>query len=195
MQLTDWATGRQHAVTPLSNMQRWRKIAGDGDTVVYENLSALPRAWLVEQVMSLSPGQVVAAIKTGRLPDGRDFDPRRVALLEEPADLKIQSTDDQAEVVVSNAQATIVELIAHCHQPAFLVLGDANYPGWQAEVDGQAARIYQTDYLLRGVALGPGEHRVRFVYQPRSLQWGRVISFTTLCVTGGWLVLRRTMRR
>jgi hypothetical protein len=53
--------------------------------------------------------------------------------------------------------------------PGVLVLSDSWYPGWKAEVDGEAAEILRADLLFRGVRLGPGEHTVRFSYQPMLL--------------------------
>jgi len=58
----------------------------------------------------------------------------------------------------------------------WLLLTDAFYPGWQAWVDGTPARIYQADYVLRAVPLGPGPHRVEFRYQPASFRTGLWVS-------------------
>jgi uncharacterized membrane protein YfhO len=49
---------------------------------------------------------------------------------------------------------------------AFLVLSDVYYPGWQASIDGESTHIFQTDYVLRGVAVPPGTHLVKFDYRP-----------------------------
>jgi len=41
--------------------------------------------------------------------------------------------------------------------------------------------IVVTDYLLRGVLLGPGHHSIAWVYQPASVQWGlRIAGITAL---------------
>ena len=33
----------------------------------------MPRAWLVPELVSLAPGEVLRSIKTSQLPDGRGF--------------------------------------------------------------------------------------------------------------------------
>ena len=47
-----------------------------------------------------------------------------------------------------------------------LVLADTNYPGWTSTVDGVATPIAQADLVMRAVPLGPGDHEVRFGYDP-----------------------------
>ena len=53
-------------------------------TSVYENLRVMPRTWLANEVVSVNPDQALDAIKAGRLPDGRGFDPAQTALVEAP---------------------------------------------------------------------------------------------------------------
>ena len=59
-------------------------------------------------------------------------------------------------------------------RPGLLVLSDAYYPGWRATVDGEAAPIYPTNVLFRGVPIPAGEHTVVFTYAPSGwlLGWG-----------------------
>lgn len=61
-----------------------------------------------------------------------------------------------------------------------LVLADAFYPGWSAEVDGRSAPILRADGLFRAVALAPGSHRVVFRYRPLSVFVGAGLSAVAL---------------
>jgi uncharacterized membrane protein YfhO len=54
-------------------------------------------------------------------------------------------------------------------QSGILVVHEAYYPGWVAEVDGQPARILRTNVLFRGVEVGAGHHLVVFRFEPFSL--------------------------
>jgi uncharacterized membrane protein YfhO len=52
------------------------------------------------------------------------------------------------------------------------VLSDQYYPGWQASVNGNDARIYATDLTLRGVEVPAGRSTVEFRYRPTSFRNG-----------------------
>ena len=57
---------------------------------------------------------------------------------------------------------------------------DLHYPGWRATVDGEDAPIHRVDYLLRGVTLPPGRHRVEFSYEPATWRIGWIVSALAL---------------
>src|SRR5262249_41087974 len=96
--LRDSQTG---ASTPLAAYsfpsERWSKLAQfdrPAPVDVYENLRAMPRAWFVDRVLALSPGEVLKTIRTGRVSwyagidaerrafEGQTFEPSREALIE-----------------------------------------------------------------------------------------------------------------
>ena len=60
--------------------------------------------------------------------------------------------------------------------PGQLVLSEAAYPGWQAQVDGAEAPVALLEGLLRGVSLGPGEHEIVVEFRPTWLYTGLIIS-------------------
>ena len=64
----------------------------------------------------------------------------------------------------------------------FLIISDSFFPGWQAEIDGLPTKIYRTDYILRGVAVPSGKHTVSFIFKPRSLEIGKMISLAALVI-------------
>ena len=57
-------------------------VEGETDVTVFENLRAMPRAWFVSEVTALSDVEGINAVRTSRLPDGRAFDPRAVAIVD-----------------------------------------------------------------------------------------------------------------
>ena len=74
----------------------------------------------------------------------------------------------------------------------FLVLRDAYDPNWRVEVDGREAELLHANAMHRAVRLAPGSHDVRFVYRPRSLTAGAVVSLAALALV---LVLMFLPRR
>jgi hypothetical protein len=209
-----------HATPVLSSERvvdpsRWHRAGDAGGVAIFENLRARPRAWLASEVLTLAPDAALASIKTSRLPDGHPFDPARTALVEESANADkinsstsartstISATPDAATDAANAAGAGVVSIVREsdtalglrvsANADSFLVLSDAYYPGWRATVDGREARIYQTDYALRGVRVPVGEHAIEFTYKPRSLRVGALV--TALSVLAVVLVSLLLARR
>jgi uncharacterized membrane protein YfhO len=60
-------------------------------------------------------------------------------------------------------------------------------------VDGQRARILLTDYLLRGVALRAGAHKIEMNYRAPAARTGAIISGLTLMLLFSFFIY--TVRR
>jgi hypothetical protein len=167
------------------NAARWRRVGEADGVVVYENLRALPRAWLAAETVAASEAETLETIRTGRLPSGREWEPRRTALVEGPANLG-PGSGGEGRVEFVRREPNRVELRTASAAPAMLVLGENHYPGWRAEVDGRAVETRRVNYNLRGVEVPAGEHRVSFVYRPRSALFGLLVSLATLAALLLW---------
>lgn len=183
LSLIDDATKSSFAVNPeYLDSSRFKLVDETTQTRVYEDLRAMPRVWLAQEALQVSrPEEALDAIKTSRLADGRDFDPARTALVEEPLSLAAPpqaDTNSSAEVV--SLSDTIMEVRARSASPSVLVTSDPFYPGWEATIDGQPAKLIRADYALRGVELPAGEHLVRFEFRPASFYYGAFISVLSL---------------
>jgi hypothetical protein len=184
-------------VSPLSlGSRQWRFAGESGEALVYENLQASPRAWLVPEALMLQPEEILKAIKTSRLPDGRIFDPSRLALVEEPSPLPAQAAADPAATVqVEQVSETVMEVRTSSSAPSFLVTSDVYYPGWQATIDGAPVQLFRANYLLRGVSVPAGQHVLRFEFRPKTFYYGAALSVFSLLALIGLLVLPPVFRK
>jgi hypothetical protein len=142
---------------------------------VYENLTVVPRAFLVGKV-STAPG--INELKNLLLDP--HFAPRKIVYLLAD-DLKSAGKELSKIGAVDNRNVpgdqvlwrkygeNDVRLSVHANGNRMLVLGDIYFPGWCAEVDGQSVPIYRADFLFRAIYVSKGEHQVRFVFRPYSL--------------------------
>jgi Bacterial membrane protein YfhO len=148
------------------------------DARIYRNPAALPRAFLVDR-------QVVAdgADAARETVTARGFPVRAAAVTERP--LRGLATGGSGTVSpgsarVADYKAERVVVDTDARRPALLVLTDNWFPGWKARVDGRDVPVERVDYLIRGVAVPAGRHRVEFRYQPASWRIGWIVSLVAL---------------
>jgi hypothetical protein len=189
--------------TPLSQFTltpgRWRKLAEFGAVEVFENLRALPRAWFVNRYQVLPKEQILAAIKTGLLPDGAAFDPREVALIEaehygaRAAHLPAVDTAQDATATMVHYEPNRLALDTRNAQPGLLVLSEIYYRGWEARIDGQPAPLEQVNHVLRGLFVPAGAHHVELVFRSPSFRRGAWYSAAgvVLLLAGAFVLWRR----
>jgi hypothetical protein len=164
------------------------------DQEVHEKPAVLPRAFVVHRAEVLPSEEAVLE----RM-QSEDWDPERTAILEEqpvPAlnrdDLPAQGGSDPAAITLYAPHRVVIE--AGSEAGGFLILTDSYYPGWQAYVDGQEARIYRADYLFRAVFLEPGRHTVEFRYRPMSFRIGLAIALAAGAIVGAVAVFSFVVR-
>jgi hypothetical protein len=167
---------------------RWAAVYDADDVLVLENKRALPRAWLVAEAEAVDGEEALRRI-TGE--SAHAFDPRRTALLEvAPAELPALqggalAPGSAAHVALNEPNRLVIDTRAA--QATVLVLSEINYPGWEATVDGEAASVHSTNYLLRGVVVPAGEHRIEMRYRAPAARNGAIISVVSLCAFGALL--------
>jgi hypothetical protein len=162
----------------LSDRGRFR-LVHSGDVKVYQNVDVLGRAFVVHRAWAVE-GERVALERMSA--DG--FDPTTEAVLEGGESLATRAAGPESVEIVSYAPER-VELVVELDAPGVLVLADANYPGWRAWVNGKEVTVMTADLLFRAVALDPGQHRVVFAFEPRSVRLGIGVSLAALAILLG----------
>ena len=62
--------------------------------------------------------------------------------------------------------------------PHLAVFSEIYYPeGWHVSIDGNKAEYFQTDFLLRGMLIPAGNHKIEFVFKPRAYYTGNKIAY------------------
>jgi hypothetical protein len=178
----------------LANELRWHHLEDINETSVYENKYVLPRMWLVPQVITLPAEEILHTIKTSYLPDNSIFDPRKVALIEDNLDFQVQEFDEQAEVKMNGNSDGTMTVNTNSKSPAFLVLSDTYYPGWQAKIDGKKTKLFVTNYLGRGLVVPQGNHLVKFEFKPLSFKLGLGLSVASIFALGYLLFVSNILK-
>ena len=158
---------------------RWKLVTRGLDVNIYENLRALPRAWMTSEVRVLDGPAMLQTIRTGSLPDGQRWEPKKTALIESQLPVSLNNPATESKVEIKSYEPNLVNLQATANGESLLVLSENYYPGWRVSVDGQQAEMVRVNYNLRGVVVPAGTHQIEFVYRPWSVMGGFLISVFT----------------
>ena len=160
----------------------------DGLQVVLENRDAMPKAWLVPSVLNVAaPQQALGTVLNPQ------FDPRQLAVVESPPPLQLAQPGSASAAVVGNVllkryEGEQIDLSVANAANAMLVLGEKYYRGWKATVDGKPVDIQRVNYILRGVYLIPGTHKVEFRFDPLPFKIGKYLTLASFALFAGMLV-------
>jgi hypothetical protein len=144
----------------------------------------LPRAYVVDRAVV---AQGDAAWEALAAPE---FDPATTVLLEEAAAV-VPAEGFRGLARVLEARPDQWRVATQASAPAYLVVTEANAPGWQAEVDGRPAPVHTANLLFRAVLVPEGEHTVVLRYRPAAVTWGLAASAVSLVVTGAMFARTR----
>ncbi len=136
---------------PLSDINL-KEVMSEGNTKVYEDSGAFPRAFMVGSVVTAGSKQAV-------LEKMFTVDLRNTAVIEEAVPAG-EFTAGRAEI--SYYSANRIEIFTQSPGESFLILTDSFYPGWQAMIDGKESKIYLSDYNFRGLIVPAGKHKVEY---------------------------------
>jgi hypothetical protein len=153
---------------PFPNL---KKVYQKKNRVVMENTGVLPKAFFVDSVVTVSkPQQAIDKINSS------SFDPSQWAVVESSKKPSVQ-TDSTASVKVTSYAPNKITLKSKRNTPGFMVLSEIYYPaGWKADIDGKSTKIYKTNFILRGIEVPEGRHKITFTFAPVTASWGKRLS-------------------
>lgn len=164
------------------------RLLGQWDQVkLYENTAALPRAWVVA-------GAVVARDEdeSARLLRDPGFRPREAVVIETPVPLDPRPPGPvEARIEWKERTSDRLTLEVTAEKDGFLVLADADYPGWEASVDGRPVPIHRANLAFRAVELGAGRHTVQFAFRPEPARIGMRGTLVFLALAAALAAWRR----
>jgi len=174
---------------PIPDEQDYRMVHPE-QPFVYENIDVLPRAYFAEKVHTIDDeNQFYSNLLGG------NFNPAKEAYLLTEPPFEIGSPEKN-QVKITRYDPREIVLSASVAEPALMVLSEIFYPaGWKAYVDGVETEIYRTNAILRSIFMQPGEHEIRFEFNPSSFYIGLWITIATLVLMVGLLIFDWKFRR
>jgi hypothetical protein len=70
------------------------------------------------------------------------------------------------DIEIQSFAHTRIDLRTRAAAAGWIVAGELDYPGWEAELDGEALAVHRANGMFRAVCVPAGEHRLSFVFRP-----------------------------
>jgi hypothetical protein len=155
----------------LHMSQRYPTVYEDRQVRILENRSALGRAWITHDAVTVKKDEVLPLLASGAV------DPESTVVLEVPApDVQPASDPENDSVTINDLSDDAIRLSTTTSARGILVVSDAYDSNWKAYVDGDEVDILVADYALRGIPIAAGNHVVEMRYESLTLRIGLVIS-------------------
>ena len=144
-----------------------------GQPSVIPNPDAAGNAWFVKNVKLVNgPAEEFKALET--------FNPKDTVIIQNQVatGLVQPQWDSSATIQMTRFDNDTIEYTTQASSPQFAVFSEIYYAdGWNAYVDGVKTPYYKVNYLLRGMNVPAGNHKIIFIFEPASYKTGNNISF------------------
>ncbi|WP_271783364.1 YfhO family protein [Aquimarina algiphila] len=145
-------------------------------------------AWFVSEVKQVSSAnEEILALK--------DLDNKKQAVINSKFNNVIPKTkytpDSLAYIALTAHQPNHLVYESKVKEESFAVFSETYYPGWQAYIDGNPVEHVQVNYMLRGLPIPEGQHKIEFKFEPQVIKTGSSIVLTSsiifiLLIIGGF---------
>ena len=148
---------------------------------LYVNPDALGNAWAVDSLLVLdNPDELLNKLK--------DTDISKIALgLKNsiPKDLpQIFDSKDLIQIEKVKNSSSHLTYNYNALSDQLIVFSEIYYPsGWEVFVDGEKSNFFDVNYLLRGMLIPKGKHKIEFYFSPKIVNTGINIRIITIIIT------------
>jgi uncharacterized membrane protein YfhO len=148
-------------------------IQQQGENVVAaQNPGALGNAWFVNAVKFVNgPVEEMKALT--------NFNPKDTAVV----DLKykdiitnITATDSASTIKMTSFDNDAITYQSSSTGNHAAIFSEIFYKDWNAYIDGKPAKVFKANYVLRGLVIPAGNHKIDFKFEPSIFFTGRMIS-------------------
>lgn len=148
--------------------------------------SAAGNAWYVDRVTFVKDNK-----EEMRSLDS--FDPTKEAFVHQEFKDKIDenkiSRPSQAEIELVSYHPDTLRYESSADDMGFVVFSEMYYDkGWKAFIDGEEVPIIRADYALRALQVPEGDHKIEFVFAPKSMKVSMLLSLVSSVLLVGLLI-------
>lgn len=161
----------------------------NGQPVAIPNPEANGNAWFVSEINWVPTADEemlsMTAPSLGQIDTtGGSFNSKQTAIVRDSYKPELQGyqfgKDSSASIKLTKYGLNDLSFESNNSQNGFAVFSDIYYPyGWEAYIDGEQAEIIKANYLLRGLKIPAGKHKIEFKFEPQTFYTGDKIAAAT----------------
>lgn len=177
----DSVDGGQFRVLNMLNTRYFIFPAGQqGQTVPVQNPYAYGNAWFVNQIDYVKDAnEEIDALNTILPTETAVVDIR----FKEALNGQTQGYKDSLSTVrLTTYEPNRLVYETHSAKDGIVVFSEIYYPGWEATIDGQPAKLARANYILRAMTVPAGQHTIEMRFDPQSLHLTEAIAYGALAL-------------
>ncbi len=170
----------------------------EGNMIVQRNPFANGPAWFVDEIQThpdyTSVYNALDTINTKKTALVRD-------VYSNELENKELSSDSLATVTIKTTLPNKLIYTSSSSEDGFVVFSEAYYKnGWKATIDGNTTKIYEVNYMLRGLEVPKGNHTIEFTFDPPIVKKGGMIMLASnlglllLVIGGGYMGYKQQVK-
>lgn len=166
--------------------------AQGGKPAAQPNPNACGNAWFVNTVQLVDNADAeILALNAENIGDtakmANPFRAKETAIVQKKhwkAGTTTFEKDSSRQIALAKYGLNNLTFASSSSKDGFAVFSDIYYPlGWKAFIDGKEANIVKTNYVLRGLAIPAGNHKIEFVFKPETyFKWGKVSLISSILI-------------
>lgn len=168
-------TKNNMAIFNMLNTRYFIVPGQDGQPMVQRNPEALGNAWFVKEVKIVNNAdEELNALEK--------FDPLQTAFVDKRFAEQLQNVKPQADstnkIRLTDYKPNHLTYESDAKTPQIAIFSEIYYRGgidWKAYVDGQETPHFRADYILRGMVVPAGKHKIEFKFDPPTVKTGQQI--------------------
>ncbi|MFM1999632.1 MAG: hypothetical protein RL204_1579 [Bacteroidota bacterium] len=159
--------------TPALNMLNTKYLIYSPEAEPIPNPYACGNAWFVKEVKTVnSADEEITSIK--------GFNPKITAIVSNEFANLVRNpagVDTTASVTLDSYATKKLSYTTKSSVEGPVIFSEIYYPaGWTCTIDGQPAEPFRANYVLRGLMVPAGEHKVEWTFAPASFEKGSTYS-------------------
>lgn len=155
------------------NMLNTKYFIFDKNSSPLINSSAFGPAWLVGDIKQVENADA-------ELEELGKNNLRSIAIVDKKFSSQIKNNfgiDSTGKITLAKMEANRLEYNSTTSIDQYAIFSEVYYPaGWKVLLDGNPVEYFRANYILRGIFLPKGNHKIEFYFEPESYQKGEMYS-------------------